>query len=349
MTRRPTVDQFPSFAETRQFLEEGKRQCIWYLPARERLCLVALPEEDESKALLLANEIQGQDEMQKSNGESLVRIAESCCCARHHRNHLYGSGLSQDLAKRWLKEIIPASKAATPDVKVEWNTPFAPTSGSAFAGHQVHESESIFSQICSSIDTRERTTGSIYIYTHDDNAVFAGMVKIGYTTVGIEDRLRSWGECGYGYPKLLGRLDAVRHPKRVELLTHFELVSCWHALRWCKKHLKQHIEWFKVEFATAFAIAQLWSQWIESAEPYDRRGNLQSEWKGHVEFLQEHEVPITGKAMVEIHNIELGLVNVDEFVDDDLLRGKTKTVKVKAEVEAVGLSSIPRLVCAAPA
>jgi hypothetical protein len=133
------------------------------------------------------------------------------------------------------------------------------------------------------------------------------------------------------------------------LLTHFELVSCWHALRWCKKHLKQHIEWFKVEFATAFAIAQLWTQWIKNAEPYDRRGNLQSRWKGYVEFLQEHEVPITGRAMMDIYNIEVGLVKVDDFVDDDLLRGKVKTVKFKAEVDDVGLLSIPRLVCAAPA
>lgn len=342
MTRRPTIDQFPTFAETCLFLKEGKRQCIWFLPAKGRLCRVGLTEGDESKSLLWATEIWRVVDLSTliETFKDLMNVAEGCCCARHHRNPMYGSGMARELAQRWVGELALATAAATPNLKLEWATPGASTLGSAFARHQVHESETLFSQICSSIEIQQ-PTGSIYFFTHQDDVVFAGMVKVGYTTATVHSRLLDWGECGFGFPSLLGCIDAVRHPKRVELLTHFELLEFWHALRWCKKHLRPHIEWFKVEFATALAIAERWSQWMNSANPYDRRGCLKVRWQGHVEFLRKHEVTITGEAMMQMHAIEVGLVKVDDFVDDDALRGK-RDIKLKAEVDEVELLSIPR-------
>ena len=335
MTSQPTVDKFPTFKDTCLLLKEKKRQCIWYLPTKGRLCQVRLTEEDESKPLKWAIEILSLGVGDMSVFELLAKMAEELCCARHHRNRMYGSGMAQKLAIRWGAELAPV---ATPDFKVEWS--LSSSLPSSFARHQVHESESLFSQICSDIEPQPRTTGSIYFYTHQDNAVFAGMVKIGYTTATVQSRLRDWSECGHGYPQLLGSIDRVRHPKRVELLTHFELLESWHALRWCKNHAKSHIEWFKVEFKTAHTIAELWSRWMDDANPYDRRGCLQTRWKEHIEFLQEHGNPITAKAMTQIHAIEVGLIKVDDFIDDEALRRKT-AVKVKAEVDEDEVLGIP--------
>lgn len=344
MVQRPTVNQFPSFRETCQFLEERKRQCIWYLPAKGRLCRVRLTEEDELKALQWANNICSQgatDKMLKEALKDLTNVAEGCCCARHHRNPMYGDDMAKELAKRWLVELAPALATASPKLEVGSAAPDASSLESAFARHQVHESETIYSRLRSGIEIQRRTTGTIYFYTYQDDVAFAGMVKIGYTTATVHSRLLEWEECGYGFPRLLGCIDEVQHPQHVELLTHFELLECWFAFRWCKKHLKQHIEWFKVDFAKALAIAKRWSQWIDSANPYSRRGLLQARWQEHVDFLRDHEVPITSEAMMQIHGIEVGTVKVDDFVDDDALRGKM-AAKVKAEVDETELLSILR-------
>ncbi|SCV57508.1 uncharacterized protein FFB14_15179 [Fusarium fujikuroi] len=166
----------------------------------------------------------------------------------------------------------------------------------------------------------------------DQHDAFDGMIKIGYTSRAIDTRLLEWNECGNGYPKLLDHLSGVRHPERVELLTHFELVGCWYAQRWCEHHRKAHIEWFKVDLERVRTVARLWCCRMQDANPYDRRGHLKARWAGHIKFLVQHDNPITAKAMVQIQKIEEGSDEVYKFIDDKMLRKKQDAV-VKEEVE----------------
>lgn len=121
------------------------------------------------------------------------------------------------------------------------------------------------------------------------------------------------------------------HPYRIEQLIHFELEECRYALRWCQFHQRSHIEWFKVDLDKAKSIAQLWVQWMQRANPYDRRGHLKRLWQGHIGFLVEHENPITAEAMAQIQRIEPGSREVQEFINDQELR-KRRDMSVKKEI-----------------
>jgi hypothetical protein len=324
MAALPTVYQFPSFMETEALMKNTAQQCIWYLPNKKRRCQVTIAAEDERKAAQLARYIRESGPTVASAFVIFAKIAELTCCVRHHRNKIYGSGLAQELANQWLNETNPNPN---PGVKTECDKIALPAV--EFARHEVYQGESLRSLLCSDLRPNAPAAGSIYFYTHAGDA-FSGMIKIGYTSQRIESRLDKWGECGYGLPELLGSCREVRHPERVEHLTHYELEECWHALRWCKPCGKAHQEWFKVKLERALAIASLWSRWMRDANPYDRRGHLKSRWKGHIEFLIEHGNPITANAMFQIHEIEIGLVGVDEFVDDTALRS-TSGGRVKKE------------------
>ena len=110
-----------------------------------------------------------------------------------------------------------------------------------FSKHAVLEGETLASTLLSLIDPSERSEGSVYSFTYPDQA-FRGMRKIGYTSRPINYRLEEWAECGHGLPSFIRIRRNVRHPKRVELLTHFELMKYWYAMRWCNFHRQAHIE-----------------------------------------------------------------------------------------------------------
>lgn len=344
----PTVDKFASFANVAKSLRQGQIRCIWYLSDKSRCCLIEITAEDRELALQRIESVRKSYPTKGAPSvQDLADIAEYCCCGRHHRNKIWGSGLSLELASRWQKEILTflaqALQSTAQSIKQEHVavsvhsialTP-APTRTSthiytpastpvAFAKYQLLEWDTLRSLLLSDLDLRASKDGSIYFYTHAE-AVFHGMVKIGYTSQNIESRLYDWAECGNGHPILLDSLRYVRHPERVEKLTHLELAQSRHALRWCKIHRKSHIEWFKVDCKQARTIAQHWGEWIEKAEPYDRRGRLLPSWVGHVAFLVKHDCLITAAAMAQIQRIEAGSTEVLEFIDDEVLRRSNGT------------------------
>lgn len=368
MTVLPTVDQFPTFADTLSWLTKRACQCIWYLPDKERCCLVGITNEVNQSVLHLAKGIPKASRLTKSAHQVLADIAEQSCCARHHRNKMWGSGLAQELAARWQNEIqftllVPNYKIAQ-TVKLENVSPsvstisecsskpnhhsshsdakslptdqavltthsLPPDKPVAFAKHEVCKGETLVSKLWSPIEPQAGTIGFLYLFTHKKDA-FCGMIKIGYTCRSIDFRLNDWAECGHGYPVLLDSYDGVRHPERVELLTHFELLEYWYAQRWCKIHRKAHIEWFKIDIGTAGSIARLWSLWMERANPYDRRGHLKAFWKETIDFLTMHKVPIAAEVMMQIQEIEEGSPKLLDFIDDDALR-KRQEPAVKQE------------------
>jgi hypothetical protein len=129
-------------------------------------------------------------------------------------------------------------------------------------------------------------------------------------------RLSDWADCGHGIPSLLYLREHVRHPERVESLTHFELVKHWHAMRWCGFHRQAHIEWFKIGVGTVDRIVQCWSLWMERANPYDRRGRLKAFWRETIAFLTSYEICITAELMMQIQEVEEGLIDVAKFTDN---------------------------------
>ncbi|KAK2603656.1 hypothetical protein QQS21_004129 [Conoideocrella luteorostrata] len=265
--------------------------------------------------------------------DPLAQIAENCCCARHHRNKMFGSGLALKLAHRWANEIRETFMLSlikeVQHIKTEHI--LVSLASDTFARYQVFKGETLSSKLLSTIDKTASTIGSLYFYTHKMNA-FSGMVKIGYSSRNVQSRLDAWAECGHGQPVVLGVFNDVRHPERVESLVHFELMECWYAQRWCKVHEKPHIEWFKVNVDKATAVARQWCKWMRDANPYDRRGCLKTSWKEHINFLVQHENPVTAEAMVQVHEIEMGSQLVDEFIDDGILRRGRRAI-VKREPE----------------
>lgn len=183
-----------------------------------------------------------------------------------------------------------------------------------FVKHEVLEHQTLASTLYGPLDLEDDKDGLIYIYTHKQDP-FLGMLKIGYTCSRILHRLNHWTECGHGYPTLLWSHTQVRHPRRVELLTHFELLDFWHEQQYCSFHKSSHVEWFKTDLKTATTIISDWSSWMES-NPYDRRGNLKSSWEDTIKFLELYEIPPTAKTMLQIHQLELGILKVSDFMDD---------------------------------
>lgn len=328
----PQTDQFPTFKCVVETLEAKGLQCIWYLPDKRRLCLVKNVPEQMETALQLAKKASESYFSEASLLEDLAAIAVNCCCPRHHRNQMmYQSGLKEKLADRWYGEIQKEFSVKPPQtgfyIKSEGSTTDAEVT---FARRHVLEGQTLVSALLLDIDEGASKNGSLYFYTHLQTA-FSGMIKIGYGR-SVQTRLNAWTECGHGLPKLLKSFADVRHPERVESLVHFELLDCWYEQRWCKVHQHSHIEWFKIDVERADAVASFWCRWMSDANPYDRRGKLQSSWQSHIDFLLQHDNPVTAKAMMLIHEIETGSPMIHDFIDDDKLRQVQKTV-VKKEVK----------------
>jgi len=306
--------------------------------------MVQIKAEESSLVLELVNKlIQGRS----FTVEKLAEIAERSCCTRHHRNKIWGSGLAGSLALRWQHEtpdyMTSASSRSAQIIKVEdlslpnsksghqqrepvfigqaldhrqWPSSSKPA---AFSKHVVIEGDTLDTALLSVIKPSASKVGSVYIFTYTHDA-FQGMIKIGYTSRPIERRLSDWIDCGHGEPQLLSYRDHVRHPERLEFLTHFQLAEHWYTMRWCEHHRQAHIEWFKIDVSTASQVVESWSSWIQRSNPYDRRGVLKVFWQGIIEFLAAYEICITAELMLQIQEVEGGSFDIRDFHNDDMLR-----------------------------
>ena len=104
-TVRPTVDQFPTFAEALLWLTNGACRCIWYLPDKKRCCSVGITDKANQSAFHLAEGISKAGPLTEKTPQVLADIAVQSCCGRQHRDPMWGSGLAQELAVRWQNEI----------------------------------------------------------------------------------------------------------------------------------------------------------------------------------------------------------------------------------------------------
>lgn len=324
MPARPTCDQFRSFEDTCIQLEGKSLKCMWYLPAKQRSCSNLIAKDEHQQ---LRSEVKRLPQLPMLR--NLEKIAEYCCCARYHRDTMWGSGLARDVALRWLNDKRTAKGLPRQETD-QGKVAIKPV---VFAKYQAFPDENLLSTLRSDLDLNKYRTGSLYIYTYQKNKAFEGMIKIGYTGRSVRTRLKEWAKCGHGEPKLLNSVGDVRHPERVEALTHLQLLDYWHRQRWCNIHFRSHIEWFKVDPARAHTIANLWSNWMTEAEPYDsKKGFLKPDWSNHIDFLIKHDNPVTAETMILIYEIERGSGKLQEFIDDNVLH-QTKERLVKKEDE----------------
>jgi hypothetical protein len=92
----------------------------------------------------------------------------------------------------------------------------------------------------------------------------------------------------------------VPHARRVETLTHHELLKEWRRERKCRdpRCHTQHEEWFEVSRHRAIQVITDWAEFIERAEPYHTNGSLKTEWKTVVESLEASRRMVTARGLL---------------------------------------------------
>ncbi|KAI4210045.1 MAG: hypothetical protein LQ351_007095 [Letrouitia transgressa] len=121
---------------------------------------------------------------------------------------------------------------------------------------------------------QDQVQGEVYIYWVPGNF---GLVKIGWTSRGVDDRLNDWRQsCGH-LPRRIFPTEYITkpipHAKRVERLIHAELNGVRRREAKCGKCSSSHWEWFEVSNAKAIAVAEKWTAWMLK-EPYADGGAL---------------------------------------------------------------------------
>ncbi|KAK4169583.1 T5orf172 domain-containing protein [Cladorrhinum sp. PSN259] len=193
-------------------------------------------------------------------------------------------------------------------------------------------SQCVSQQILNNLAGRDFETGSVYIFDRDSSP---GHVKIGWTARSVSRRIEGWSECGYT-PNLLFSVDNVPHAKRVETLTHYELIKEWRRERMCKGCEKSHEEWFEVSKERAEQVLGSWAEFMKAAEPYDSEGRLKPRWKDFVSAMKTEET-LTAEKLMERYKLSLA--------EPTMPAGKPASPgrAPKLEKQEEGLKSTPKL------
>ena len=127
-----------------------------------------------------------------------------------------------------------------------------------------------------------------YLYVYWNRASF-GLIKIGHTTIEVNQRLQKWeDDCQRVADEHYRSPHKIKHVARVEKLIHTEFRK-FRVCTWCKLCRKNHIEWFRgLDLALVKRRMEAWTDWV-TKEPYEIR---EGEWR-----LKEgpgYELPQTG-------------------------------------------------------
>ena len=137
----------------------------------------------------------------------------------------------------------------------------------------------------------EMPSGAIYIFTGPLRPLDPiHMVKVGHTTITVEERMKGWSRCGHK-PNVEFQLKDIPHAKRVEALVQMELWKKRRRRRYCHNFpicITEHKEWFEIDVALAEASVSKWAAWMKESDPYDEHGELKSVWtKNKIQALIE--------------------------------------------------------------
>jgi hypothetical protein len=178
--------------------------------------------------------------------------------------------------------------------------------------HKPTPEDTVAWQFCEALSTqrnkRDFEIGSVYIYSR---ASSPGFVKIGWTSGSVADRLAAWSKCGYT-PIELFRVTGVPHARRVETLTHHELIREWRREKPCEGCLKRkqihvrHQEWFEVSSERAIRVVSAWAEFFKKAGPYEISGELGSGWRSVVDSMKVEGEAVTSRTLLEHYKTSVG-------------------------------------------
>jgi T5orf172 domain len=113
----------------------------------------------------------------------------------------------------------------------------------------------------------ERLDGYLYIYW---NRASFGLVKIGCTTVNVDQRLQDWEDkCRHLAEEHYRSPFRIKHVARVEKLIHTEFREYRVFEPYCHGCGRKHIEWFRgLDLALVIDRIKAWTEWVMKA-PYE--------------------------------------------------------------------------------
>ena len=301
----------------------------------ERWCLYVIQATPEPKPRRCKNYVEiSTFELAKTQRQDILNaqavtiplienyIRSLCCKRAKHVQRMADSGVMRQLAERWQLEIYNANRKAKQTQQRHHLRSQSTATSSAlvvpvsyppagpvpavpeFRPHKANPepSECVAHKIRDPIGTNEHeklsgSYGIVYGFTRKRSP---GFVKIGCTGRSDLRRVNDWKKCGY-MPELVFRVREVLHPRRVELLSHYELIKEWREEPWCKQCKHRHEEWFEVSNKKAKEVVTSWANFLTLAEPYDERGDLNYAWKEVIDMLVERGKAITGKRLLEEH------------------------------------------------
>lgn len=140
-------------------------------------------------------------------------------------------------------------------------------------------------QISKPLLPSELASGWLYVYW---NRASFGYKKIGFTTKGVDQRLRRWiSQCKHEADLQACPERRVPHVRRLEQIVHAEFKDFRFCERNCPGCHRSHKEWFKPPSGVSLAkVIEEWIQWMLT-EPYEK---VQGVWQlktHHAERLDE--------------------------------------------------------------
>ena len=137
-------------------------------------------------------------------------------------------------------------------------------------------SQWVMRQAAKPLTPRQCKVGYLYVYW---NKATFGIYKIGFTTLDVDTRLKSWeSKCKHTAQKLYESPLALRNVERVERLVHAELDEYRVKEFGCHGCGGNHDEWFeRVHFDVIVESIEFWTEWIMKEDgPYEE---VESTWR----------------------------------------------------------------------
>ena len=194
-------------------------------------------------------------------------------------------GYQQDSVKGKIKSLLRAFNPITPDLQAETNRAltylpeYRPYHPSESCPRSVREwvveqaKKPLFIKGPKPTggfqELDETKDGFLYVYW---NQASFGLVKIGCTTVDVDQRLQEWeDQCRHPAEEHYRSPVRIKHVARVEKLIHTEFREHRVFEPYCHGCGRKHIEWFKgLDLAVVIERIKAWTEWI-TKEPYEKK------------------------------------------------------------------------------
>ena len=296
MSFSPAIDhtsRFPSFENVRPC--ETHFTCIHPAKSKDfQRCTQVINSSDRALASQLKSIILAGQPATEELQWNLKRFAELCCCKQAHRKTAKEMGRLDNVACKWLHELVGGLNLASPPnyslPPPQRFLPYVPRG----------ERDDLYHALRSPLGQGDFADGTLYMLRRDDDP---GFLKIGYTKQIADVRFAFLqSECGFD-PVPIRQIRRVACVRRVERLIHAELIDCRKESTACAGNPNcetLHSEWFEEEQDRGENVMYNWARWMTDANPYEATGELKLFWANVLVSLIKSSQPLTGKVMMEV-------------------------------------------------